>query len=139
MSRKYVYLDHTADVGFRAYGDTVEAVFAHAAEALFDVLTALDQIRPTHQHDLKVEADDLEALMVRWLNELLYRFETEALLFRRFLVNTVENGRLWASCWGETFDPARHGIKTGIKAATYHQIYVTQRGDLWESQVFLDL
>jgi SHS2 domain-containing protein len=139
MSRKYAYLDHTADVGFRAYGDTVEAVFSHAAEALFGVLTTLERIQPTRQYGVKLEADDLEALMVRWLNELLYRFETEALLLGRFLVKTVEDGCLWASCWGETFDPARHEIKTGIKAATYHQIYVRQRGDLWESQVFLDL
>lgn len=139
MSRKYVYLDHTADLGFLACGNTVEDLFAHAAEALFAVLTTPANVRPTHRYEVELEAEDLEALMVQWLNELLFRFETRSLLLSRFQVHQVKDARMNASCWGESIDPDRHRIKTGIKAATYHRISIKQRGRLWQGRVFLDL
>ena len=139
MLPKYEYLDHTADVGFKSYGTTLEEVFAHAAEALVGVMTPVKNIKLTQKCDVTVEATDLETLMVHWLNELLYRFETEELLFGRFQVNPIDNFRLTATCWGEKLDPARHEIKTAVKAVTYHQLHIKQRGNHWESRVFLDI
>jgi SHS2 domain-containing protein len=139
MQPKYEYLDHTADVGFMAYGATVEALFAHAAEALIEVMTPVKDIEPMEEHHLSVDADDLETLMVRWLNELLYQFETTTLLFGHFQVHEIRNFRLSASCRGEKLDPARHEIRTGIKAVTYHGLYIKEQDDLWESRIFLDI
>ena len=139
MSLKYEYLDHTADVGFMAYGATVEALFAHAAEALVEVMTPVEAIESAEKHDINVSAEDLETLMVRWLNELLYQFETRELLFGRFQVHGIKDFRLSASCWGERLNPARHEIKTGIKAVTYHRLFVKQQEDFWESRIFLDI
>ena len=139
MLPRYKYLDHTADVAFKAYGTTVEEVFEHAAEALVETMTDLNEIQPMAQYTLTVAAEDLEMLMVRWLNELLYRFETEELLLGRFHVNRLKDFRLTASCRGERLDPDRHAIKTGIKGVTYHGLYVKQQRNTWESRVVLDI
>ena len=83
--------------------------------------------------------DNLDELMVNWLDELLYMHDTEGLIFKRFLVRSFEKNSLKATASGEVLDPARHQIKAGIKAVTYHQLYVEKRGGLWEAQVIFDI
>ncbi len=136
---RYEYLEHTADLGFRAYGATVEELFVNAAKALFGVMVSLDTVEEELDRALEVEADDIEALMVNWLGELLYLFDTQGLLPRRFHIENLTDCRLTATMTGEIMDPLRHEIKTGIKAVTYHQLFVRRRNGLWETQVFLDL
>ncbi len=139
MNHRYEYIEHSADLGFKAFGTTIEELFVNAAEALFEVLVALDSIRTRDKHIIHVDSIDLETLMVGWLNELLYRFETEGFLLKRSQIDKMASCSLQATVWGEIIDPVRHKIRTTIKAVTYHQLYVKRRNDLWESQVVLDL
>jgi SHS2 domain-containing protein len=60
-------------------------------------------------------------------------------LLRRFEIRTLKDNLLMATVRGETMDPQRHEIKTGIKAITYHQLYVRQGNGVWEAQVIVDL
>jgi len=139
VPRKYEYIEHTADLGFKAYGATQQELFVNAAEALFEVLVSLETIQPSEERLIRVEAPDLEGLMVAWLSELLYVFETQNLLLNRFHMESMKSDSLEATVCGEVMDPARHEIKTCVKAVTYHQLYVTRRSGIWETQVFLDL
>jgi len=136
---KFEYIDHTADLGFKARGTTLEAMFANAAQALFGVLVSPKNVLVSEQRAVDVSATSLDSLLVSWLNELLYLFETENLLLRRFQIDSMNDQNLHATVEGEFLDPSRHEIKTGIKAATYHQVYVEKRRGIWECQVFLDL
>ena len=139
MSRKYQYIEHTGDLGFKAYGATREELFVHAAEALFDVLVSVETVKAREQRTVAVEATAPDELMVSWLGELLFLFETQGLLLTKFEINTMEENRVEATVRGEIMDPTRQEIKTGVKAVTYHQLYVKKRNGLWESQVILDL
>jgi SHS2 domain-containing protein len=139
MNRRYEYIEHTADLGFKAYGITVEELFVNAAEALFEVLVALDSVRARDKRIIHVDSIDLETLMVSWLNELLYHFEMDGFLLKRSQIDKMASCSLQATVCGESIDPARHEIRTTIKAATYHQLYVKRLNDLWESRVVLDL
>ena len=139
VPKKYEFIEHTADLGFKAYGASLEDLFAHAAEALFEALVALESVKERIERSIKVEADDLDNLMVRWLSELLYLYDTEMLVFKSFQVKRIEDNRLEANARGEILDPARHEIKTGMKAVTYHKLYVKERGGVWEAQVILDI
>jgi len=136
---KYEYVEHTADLGFRAYGTSPELLFANAAEALFEVLVSLETIRPKEERIVEVEAPGFDALMVSWLNELLYLFDTEGLLLKLFEIKRIEEDYLRATVCGEFMDPARHEIRTGIKAVTYHKLYVRKNDGMWETQVIVDL
>jgi SHS2 domain-containing protein len=136
---KYEYIEHTADLGFKAYGATQEELFVNAAEALFEVLVSLETIQPSEERAVKVEAQGLDGLMVSWLSDLLYLFETQHLLLNRFCVESIKSDSLEATVHGEVLDPARHEIKTCVKAVTYHKLYVTRGSGMWESQIFLDL
>lgn len=139
VSKKYEFIEHTADMGFRAYGASPERVFAHAAEAFFEAIVALESVEERLERSIKVEADGLDNLMVSWLSELLYLYDTEGLIFKSFQIKRIEDNELEANVRGEVLDPARHEIKTGIKAVTYHQLYVKERVGGWEAQVIFDI
>ena len=139
MGCKYEYIEHTADLGFKAYGSSPEELFVNAAAALFAVLVSAETIEEREKRVVAVTAPALDDLMVSWLGELLYLFDTEGLLLRGFQIKSIRDDSLNATVRGEVLDPARHEIKTGIKAVTYHQLYVRNDDGIWECQVILDL
>ena len=137
--KKYEFIEHTADLGFKAYGASLEKLFAHAAEAFFEALVTIESVKERMERSIQVEADALDNLMVSWLNELLYLYDTERLVFKSFQIERIKDYQLKANAQGEILNPARHEIKTGIKAVTYHQLYVKERGGGWEARVILDI
>ncbi len=88
---------------------------------------------------MRLTASDRESLLVDWLNHLLYLFDIDGFLGRDFQVDSLTAGSLKARVTGETFDPARHPSRTGVKAATFHQLSIVPVKDGWEATVVLDL
>ncbi len=136
---RFRYLDHTGDVGVEVFGDTLEALFAHAGEAFTDVVTDPGTVKATAAVELAVDAPDLEQMLVEWLTELIYRFEAHGRLFRRYDIRFPDDRRLRATAWGEPYDPGRHSIRTTVKGATYHQLEVRRTGHGWRARVIFDL
>ncbi len=139
MAKKYEFIEHSGDLGLRAYGSSRKDVFANAAKALFEVLVVAETIEQRLEKVVHVEADALDELMVSWLSELLFLFDSEGLLLNKFDIKSIEDHKLEAIVRGETLDLERHEIKTEIKAVTYHKLYVKKVNTTWESQVILDL
>ncbi len=140
MAKKkdFEVIDHTADVGIIAYGADLKQAFANAAKGLFSLITELDDVKEVLHRDAELTATDEESLLVEWLNELIYQFDTEGLIFKRFDVVELDNNRLKARGYGEKVDKSRHRLKTGVKAATYHMLKV-ERGDGGRVQVLFDI
>jgi SHS2 domain-containing protein len=136
---KYRQLSHTADLGLRIWGATPEELFENAGAALTAVLTDRRRLRPDHIEEIAVEAPDLEALLVAWLNHLLYLYDVDAFLGREFQILELTPQRLSAQARGETYDPQRHLAGTAVKAATYHHLEIANRNGRWEATVILDL
>ncbi len=120
---RYEELDHTADVGIRAYGATLEELFGNAAAGMFSIIADPEKVKPVGEVEVRVEGEDLEELMVNWLQELLYLHETQHLLLCEFDV-ALDGLKLRASARGERIDKRRHGLKAVVKAVTYHRIKV---------------
>jgi SHS2 domain-containing protein len=135
----YEPLSHTGDLGMLVYGRDVPELFAHAAWAMFDLMSDATLIQPRLTMTIHLEGSDLEDLLVRWLSELLYLYDTQRFLYCAAAFTTLEPIRLAATVQGEPFDAARHPIDTEIKAVTYHQIAVKQADDSWHAQVIFDL
>ncbi len=122
--KRYELIEHTADTGLVAYGETLAGAFASAAYGMFAIIAGLEDVREAETRRVEAAADDIEGLLFDWLNGLLYYFDVEQLLFKRFDITELSDTRLVADCRGEKYDPARHRLKTGVKAATYHQLEV---------------
>ncbi len=137
--KRYKLLDHTADIGIIVSGKDVSEAFDNAAYAMFDILADIDKVEEIDSRDLQVSAGNVEELLVAWLDELLYRYETERFIYSRFVINDISDTNLSASVFGEKIDPARHEIKTEIKSVTYHQLKVEKTDDGWKAQVIFDV
>jgi protein archease len=139
MKRGFEIVDHTADVGIIAYGKDIEELFCNAALALFSLITEPESIQEKSHLDLKVSSDERDSLLVEWLNELIYFFDAKHILFNRFDIESLTQNELRATCHGEDFDPMKHKIKRGIKAATYHMLRLDKNNDGYKAQVILDI
>jgi SHS2 domain-containing protein len=96
MEKDFEIVDHTADVGIIAYGADISQAFANAARALFSLITELDDVAEFLHRDIELTAPDEESLLVKWLNELIYLFDTENIVFKRFDVTKLNNSQLKA-------------------------------------------
>ncbi|BDZ72080.1 hypothetical protein GCM10025861_25970 [Methanobacterium petrolearium] len=100
---KYEYFDVTADVGFRAYGGTLDEAFGNAALAMFEVMTDTSRVKPLIKRDIQLESEDEQALLYDWLSELLFIHDYEGLVFSQFSVkitpgnsgNIVLHSKIW--------------------------------------------
>ena len=138
MDKEFEIIDHTADVGIVAYGADIKQAFANAAKALFSIITEPEDIQEVLYRDIKISATDQESLLVQWLNELIYLFDTENIIFKRFDIVQLSHTQLEARIYGEKVDRAKHELKTGVKAATYHMLRV-DKDDGCKVQVLFDI
>jgi len=136
----YEPIDHTADAGMWVFGRDHAELFAHAAWALFDMISDAETIRPQQSNTIAIDgAADWEDLLVRWLSELLYHYDTERFLCCSVSLTALSPTSLLAQVQGESYDPARHPIDTEIKAVTYHQIAVEPCDTGWRARVIFDV
>ena len=139
MRKAFEIIDHAADVGIIAYGTDVEELFSNAALALFSLITEPERVEEKLHLNLEVSSEDTDSLLIEWLNELIYFFDAKHMLFNRFDIGNVTHNELKATCYGEGFDPMKHKIKIGVKAATYHMLKLDKNGDGYRARIILDI
>jgi SHS2 domain-containing protein len=122
--KKYELIEHTADMGLAAYGKTLAEAFANAAYGMFNIIAELDNVKEKEKRTIEITGDDQEGLLFEWLNTLLYSFDVEGLLFKKFDITEFDAGHLKADCWGEKYNPKKHRLNRGIKSATYYMLEV---------------
>lgn len=133
VSDGFEEVDHTADVGLRVRAASLEGLFRQAALGLAALLTDPAALEPSERVAIEMRGLDLEELLVGWLNELIYRFESDRLVLTAFPALRVERGetgyRLSATGTGGRWVPKRHPSGAPLKAATYHGLKVVPATD----------
>src|SRR3990172_12893367 len=122
--RPYRQLPHTADLAWRLWGASLPELFENAGRALSATLTDRRYLRRRATREVSLTSVDREALLVDWLNYLLYLFDIDGFLGRNFRVVHLTPEHLEATVTGETFDDSRHPAKTAVKAATFHHLAI---------------
>jgi len=136
---KFEVVDISGDAGIRAYGETLEDVFTNAAIGMYSLVTDLEGIGEIKEIVVTAESRSLEGLLVSWLNELIFHFDTYGFMGREIRVETLQNNRIVAKISGEDFDPERHERRLLIKAATYHQLSMEKKEGHWVANVIFDI
>ena len=133
--RAFEELEHTADVGIRAYGEDLEEIFQNAARGMFKLIRGEMVVEETTQRSIQLAEEDPESLLVAFLSELNYLSETEKLVFTRFEVAIEDDTRLEAACGAGPFGEDREDLGIEIKAVTWHQLEIDlQEG--WARVIF---
>ncbi len=136
--QSFEVIEHTADVGIIARGHSLEELFANAASGMLHFLIDPAAGRPVEGRQVVVEAEDLEGLLVAWLNELLVLLNADGFLPVRTVVRELSDRRLAAEVLGEPVDPHRHRFRLDVKAATYHQLQI-RKNTVWQARVIFDV
>lgn len=138
----YHFVDHTGDIAVALSGRSLAELFGDAAAAFTDSITALDSVEPKRPEEVDVDAPELDLLLVDFLSELLYRFDTRGWLTRFAEVEVNEKDAGWSlqgTLRGERLEPNRHDVKILIKAVTYHGLHVREADGLWTANVVFDI
>lgn len=141
LDKKFEFFDVTADVGYKAYGKTLEEVFENAALALFEVITDTSKIKPKIKRKIKIESEDECALLYDWLSEFLVILDSEYIVFSKFKVKIESkcgNYLVEGTAWGEEFDTSIHEIRAEVKAVTYHLMNIEKENG-FKARIILDI
>jgi SHS2 domain-containing protein len=141
ISRNHPYevFDHTADVGMHAYGDTLAALFIHAAQGMESLMVPLEQVQKATSREVTAQGHDLVSLLVEWLNELVYLFDTEHLLFCDFTIEAIDETQVVGRAFGESYDVQRHEIGSAVKAVTWHEAAVKRTESGYQARIIFDI
>ncbi|HLH31917.1 MAG TPA: archease [Terriglobia bacterium] len=133
-------LEHTSDVGVLARGATREEALIEACKGLTSILVDPSGFHPLEERYFKAPGTDEAAQVVNWLNEILFFFDTDGMVFVEFVIDSWTAAEITGRARGERFDIDRHEFRTAVKAATYHQFesHSTADGN-WEFRVFVDV
>jgi SHS2 domain-containing protein len=140
---KFEEIEHTADIGLLASGDTLPELFANLAFGMLHIITGDIDNHAILKRSIKVKGPSLKDLVVGWLSEINY-----LLIVNHYLVNEIEilsidqtfgNFVLSANLYGKDSTSLESSFKTEIKAVTYHKLRCEKKDDEYIGQVFFDI
>ena len=138
---KYKYLDHTADIMFEAYGNSLNELFENSALATEESMVNLAQIKPKLQKEISLENKNIEYLLFDFLGELIYFKDAELLLFSKIKVDIKKEEKLYklkALLKGEKLRE-EHEQKVDVKAITFHKFEIKKLKEKYSARVILDI
>jgi SHS2 domain-containing protein len=139
MEKSYQILEHPADLGIAACGNTLNEAFEAAAEGLVSLMIDLNSVLPEESRSIKLTAGDWEQLLVKWLGEILYLVDGEKFIPMEFKIINLSENALQAEVHGEKLSLEKHLTRMDVKAVTYHQILVNHDLEGGKVRVFLDI
>ncbi len=141
MEQKYIFLDHTADAKFQAFGRNLEEAFANAALATASLMWDPERVEPRVRHPVRVRGRDLEQLLVRFLAEIIYLFDTRTFLLHSAEEIRIENrpdGYRLEGVFAGDRNAGRYDLYGEVKAVTYNEIKI-ETADRVTLQVVVDI
>jgi SHS2 domain-containing protein len=136
-NKYYEYIDHTADLGIKAYGATLEELFMNIAKAVFE--TQIEgEIESVKKMNIKLTSESQEDLFIDWCRELLYNFSVHSFIPKKYEIS-IDDFTLKAYLSGDTFDAKRHKVKLEIKNPTYHNLHIEKVGEQYNATIIFDV
>jgi len=139
---KYEYLDHTADVQLHAWGDSLKEAFEQCVMAMYGYMTEIDKVDIEGSEEIEAQGQDLPSLLFHFLDEFLFLFSAEPFFIARKVVITefdLDNFKIRATAYGETFNLSKHPQGTEVKAITYSNMQIHEEGEKKQVFVIIDI
>ena len=137
--KPYEVIEHTADIGIRVKAKSLKQLFVNAGLAIFDIIAEKKPSFKAKQEKINIRqrGENIEELLVNWLNELLFLTATREVVFTGFRIKKIDAGLVEAV--GTAATGKNYRINTEIKAATYHKLKVSKTKSGWQAEVILDV
>ena len=138
----FKFIDHTADVAFKAKGKTIEELFESCALATEQTMVKdLKTVKHKTKKQIKLKAKNPEELLFNFLQELIFLKDAKLLLFSKFKIKIKQDKELVlnAEIYGEKLNPKKHELLVDVKAVTYHFYKVEKVKNYWKAFIILDV
>jgi SHS2 domain-containing protein len=135
--KKFKFLEHTADVKFQAFGNSLEKVFENSALALKEIICGKIKIKENKEVIIKVKGKDFESLLYNFLEEIIYLLDAKKFIISKINHIEIKNFKLKAILIGDK--ASNYKFNNGVKAITYNEMFVKHKGKNWISQVVIDV
>lgn len=137
MRKKIEIVNHTADVGIKVYGESLEELFKNSTEGLYELIGLKYTTEKEKLINIKLKDEYLENLLVKFLNELIYYVETkkEAGKIEKLEIKKNNFYNLNAILKMKKIEK----IEKEIKAATYHNLKIEKKEKGYTTIVIFDL
>lgn len=139
MKKGFIILEHPADIGIEAYGQTLAEAFQQAAEGLMSIIIDSSTVSSVQKQDIDIAASDYEQLLVKWLSEILYLYDGKQFVSKEFNIKKLTSTQLNAIVGGEPLSAIKHRTNIDVKAITYHQLVVRMDKENSFIRVFFDI
>lgn len=139
MKPYYKNLEHTGDLAVEVWGQSREELIRNCSLALTDTLVEVDKVEPKREVEWSIDGDSPEQLLVQQLQEVLFRFDSEGMVFSDFRISLRGLNSIKCLALGEPLERERHEFKTEIKAVTYHRLTVGEEEGKWVARVIFDV
>ena len=133
----YSFLEHTADVKFRAWGESLGEMFVFAADAFNETVRGEIKILEQEERVFEVEGKDKMSLLYNFLEEFLVLLEKDDFLVSKIKEIEVGDGKLKCVVVGDV--AGNYKFTNDVKAVTYSEMFVREKDEGWECQVVLDV
>jgi len=145
--KDFEMLPHTADIKIRAYGQTMEELFVHALQGMFQSIRPQAQGCHEHEgrlvcaslpakHGIRLEAPDAEQLLVDFLSQALYLSDIHNEAYLDVEIHKFNSKMIKATVKGVKitgFD----GVE--IKAVTYNDLKIELTNGIWQADIVFDI
>lgn len=146
----YQFYEHTADIGMKVYGKSLEDLLINASRGMLSLIYRDIKFQDPEKYFQKeliaIEADSPELLLLKWLQEILFRIEIHHHLYHSFQIEIAFPSKkalipykLKGYIWITDCDKTRHEICMEIKAVTRHQLMVKRKSTGWEANIIFDV
>ncbi|MEK6844628.1 MAG: archease [Nanoarchaeota archaeon] len=137
-TKKFKFLEHTADIKFQAFGNSLKKVFENSALALFNIVYDL-KIKDKKKFKIYAKGRDLESLMYNFLEEILVLIDSKNFLPSKIINFKLDkkNLKIRAEIIGD--DAKNYNISEHVKAITYNEMFIKKIRGRWVSQIVLDI
>ena len=141
MSKRFIFLDHTADAKFQAYGKDLAEAFTNAAIAMYTILLEPEKVKPVIKKDIELCAKRKESLLYDFLEELLFFLDVDGFLLSDItdLRITEEKEGFCLKCTAIGDHYKGYDVKGNIKSITYNDMFIKQEKDKVILQAVVDL
>jgi SHS2 domain-containing protein len=134
---KFKFLEHTADIKFKASGKDIEEVFDNSALALKEVICGKMRIKKKKEKIIKIDGKDFESLLYNFLEEIIYLLDAENFLISNIKEIKIKNLKLKAVIVGD--EASNYKFTNNVKAVTYNEMFVKKEKGKWIAQVVVDV
>lgn len=134
---KFKFLEHTADIKFKAFGKDIEEVFNNSALALKEIICGKMRIEKKKEKTIKIKGRDFESLLYNFLEQIIYLLDADNFLISKIKEIKIKNFGLKAVIAGDK--ASNYKFTNNVKAVTYNEMFVKKEKGKWISQAVIDV